>query len=73
MGVDLPASLVSKYYQRVLGLVKEQNVKFECHFALIQTYIQIGHRVVMDTMPVLKIVINSVRNICFIAVFRNNN
>ena len=27
----------------------------------------------MDTIPVLKIMINSVRNICFIAVFRNNN
>lgn len=27
----------------------------------------------MDTMPVLKITINSVRNICFIAVFRTNN
>lgn len=69
----MPASLVSKYHQHVLRLVKEQNVKFECHFGLIQRYIQIVHRAVMDTMPVLKITINSVKNICFTGVFRNSN
>lgn len=74
---DLPASLVSKYYDCVLGLVKVQNVKFECHFILIQRYIQIVHRAVIDTMPLLNmmtnIMINSMRNICFIAAFRHNN
>lgn len=73
MGGALPASLLSKYYQCALGLVKVQNVKSEWHFALTQRKIQIVHKAIVDNMPVLKITINSVTNICFIAVLRNNN